>query len=189
MITKNKVVELHYTLRLTNGEEVDTTFDEAPLPYLHGHNNIVPGLEQALEGRDAGDRFTIEIPPEAGYGIYDESNTEELPLDDFPEDVELMEGDEIFVEDEEGNETVGYIEEINAENGTIFVDYNHPLAGETLVFDVEVVSVRDATSQEMSQGFAEDPYGDDDDEEWEDDDEWEDDEEEGDGTNHAGHNH
>ncbi len=188
MITKDKVVELHYSLRLTNEEAVDTTYDEAPLPYLHGHNNIVPGLEQALEGRSEGERFTVEIPPEAGYGIYDENNTEELPLDDFPEDVELTEGDEIFVEDEEGNESVGYIEEIDTENGTIFVDYNHPLAGETLIFDVEVVSVRDGTAQEISQGYAEDPFGDDDDEdeeEWEDDDVLDEDETE----NHDGHNH
>jgi FKBP-type peptidyl-prolyl cis-trans isomerase SlyD len=183
MISKNKVVELHYTLHLASGEEVDTTYDEAPLPYLHGHSNIVPGLEEALEGRNAGDRFTVEVTPEAGYGVYDEENTEEMSMDDFPEDVKLEEGDEIFVEDEEGNEIVGYVEEIDSENNVILVDYNHPLAGETLMFDVEVVSVRDATPQEITQGFADDPFGEDD-EEWEEA-EWS----EEDGENHAGHQH
>lgn len=164
-VEKNKVVDIHYVLRLSNGEEVDTTDDEAPLPYLHGYGNIVPGLERALEGREQGDKFTVEVAPEDGYGAYDESATEEIPVDEFPEEMEIVEGDEIYVEDEEGNEVVGYIEEIDEENGTILVDYNHPLAGETLIFDVEVAAVRDATPDELQQGYANDPYAEDDEDE------------------------
>lgn len=173
-IEKNKVVELHYTLTLSNGEEIDNTFEEAPLPYLHGYSNIVPGLERALEGHTVGDRLQVTIEPRDGYGEYDEEAHERIGFDELPEELELIEGDEIFVEDDEGNEVVGYIEEINNEEGWVLVDYNHPLAGETISFDVQVVSVRDATEQEINQGFVVDPYGDefdDEDEEWVDDEE------------------
>lgn len=175
-VEKNKVVEIHYTLRLADGSIEDTTEGEAPLPYLHGVGGIIPGLEKALEGRSIGDRFQVTVEPAEGYGEYDEALSESIPLNAFPEGTELTEGEEIFVELDDGTATQGIIERIDKND--VLINYNHPLAGETLTFDVEVVDVRDATQEELEHGHAHDPYAEDDedDEEWDDDDEeWDDD--------------
>mgnify|MGYP003384054355 CR=1 FL=1 len=175
-VTKDKVVEIHYTLTLDDGQVGDSTEGEAPLPYLHGAGNIIPGLEAALDGRDTGEKFSVTLTPEQGYGLYDEALVEMLPLSELPEGAEVAEGDEIFSVDEEGVELAGIIERLEGDN--MVVNYNHPLAGRTLTFNVEVVEIRDATPEELEHGHAHDPYADEegdwDDEEWDDDDEWED---------------
>lgn len=181
-VSKDKVVEIHYTLRLDDDSVEDSTEGEAPLPYLHGAQNIIPGLEASLDGRQAGDKYSVTLTPDQGYGAYDEELVELLPLSELPEGSEIAEGDEILSIDEEGNEMAGVIERIEGEN--MVVNYNHPLAGRTLTFDVEVVDVRDATPEELEHGHAHDPYADeegdwdDEDEEWDDEEEWEDEDEE-----------
>ncbi|MBA3534285.1 MAG: peptidylprolyl isomerase [Ardenticatenales bacterium] len=174
-VEKDKVVEIHYTLRLSDGTVEDSTEGEPPLPYLHGAGNIPPGLERALEGHNAGDTFTVTLQPTDAYGEYDDEMVDAIPRDAFPDETELAEGDEIWLIDEEGNETPGIIERIEEE--MLFVDYNHPLAGETVTFDVQVVEVRDATPEELEHGHAHDQYADEWDED-EDDEDWEDDDEE-----------
>lgn len=171
-VEKNKVVEIHYTLRLSDGTIEDTTEGEAPLPYLHGAGNIIPGLESALEGRNMGDRFEVTLQPADAYGEYDEELTEEIPLDAFPDGTEITEGEEIWVEAEDGTAAQGVVERID--ESTAFVNYNHPLAGAALTFEVEVVDVRDATPEELEHGHAHDAYAEEDEDEWddEDDDEW-----------------
>ena len=167
-IQKDNVVQIHYTLRLADGEVIDSTKGEPPFPYLHGADNIVPGLEAALEGRTVGARLSITVPPAEGFGEYDEEFVHEIPLDSFTEEVDLAEGDEIFLLNEHDEEVPGIIEQIK--NESIIVNYNHPLAGERLTFDVEVVDIRAATEEELAHGHAHDEYydvhEDDEDEDW-----------------------
>ena len=169
-VEKDKVVEIHYTVRLEDGSVADTTEGEPPIPYLHGSGSIVPGLERALEGHNAGDHVSVTLTPEDAYGPYDDELLQEIPFDALPEDVELAEGDELYLIDDEGVEVPGVIERI--EQDAIIVNYNHPLAGETLTFEVQIADVRDATPEELEHGHAHDPYAEDDDE-WDDEDEWE----------------
>ncbi|MBA2390989.1 MAG: peptidylprolyl isomerase [Geodermatophilaceae bacterium] len=174
-VEKDKVIEIHYTLRRADGKIEDTTEGEPPLPYLHGAGNIVPGLEQALEGRSTGDSLSVTLTPDQGYGDYDEGLLQEIMLESLPVGTDLSEGDEIFLLDDEGMEIPGVVERI--EDNTLIVNVNHPLAGETLTFDVEIANIRDATAEELEHGHAHDPYSesDEDDEEWDEDDEdWDD---------------
>ena len=155
-IGKDKVVKIHYTLCLADGEMVDSTEGEHPFPYLHGADNIVPGLEAKLEGRQIQDRVKVRLQPAEGFGEYDEELVHEIGLDALPEAMDLIVGDEIFLLNDEDEEVPGVIEEIKSES--IIVNYNHPLAGETLIFDVEVIEIRDAAPEELEHGHAHDEH-------------------------------
>ena len=165
-IQKDKVVKIHYTLRLADGEVLDSTRGEPPFPYLHGAHNIVPGLEAALEGQRVGYQVSVTVQPADGFGEYDEELMHEIELDAFPQEMELAEGDEIFLLNEEDEEVPGIIEQIK--NESIIVNYNHPLAGQILTFDVEVVEIRDASEEELAHGHAHDEHYDvhEEDEDW-----------------------
>ncbi|PYE53539.1 FKBP-type peptidyl-prolyl cis-trans isomerase [Deinococcus yavapaiensis] len=146
-ITQNKVVELDYVLRV-GGEVVDQSDPDEPLAYLHGHNNIIPGLERALEGKSVGDSFQVTVPPEEGYGERDEENVQILPREDFEDDVEV--GASYFAQSEDGSITPLTVVEVLPEG--VKVDFNPPLAGETLDFQVTVRTIRDATPEELERG-------------------------------------
>lgn len=148
-IAKDKVAEIDYILRV-EGEIVDRSEEGEPLTYLHGHGNIIPGLEKALEGKSAGDQVKATVTPEEGYGVYDEENTDQLDLADFDDDVEV--GATYFGETD-GGELVPFTV-LGLSGDKVEVDYNHMLAGETLEFEVTVRSVRDATPEELEHGHA-----------------------------------
>ncbi len=150
-IAKNTVVSIDYTLTDDSGEVLDTSKGAEPLVYMQGVGNLIPGLEKALEGKQAGDQFKVSIPPEEAYGLRDEENMEDVPLSAFQGDEELEVGMQVEVQHDHGAHimTVAAIDE-----DTITLDANHPLAGETLHFDVSVVSVREATAEEMQHGHA-----------------------------------
>ncbi|WP_261663104.1 peptidylprolyl isomerase [Deinococcus sp. Marseille-Q6407] len=148
-IAKDKVAEIDYILRV-EGEIVDRSEDGEPLTYLHGHGNIIPGLENALEGKSAGDQVKVTVSPEEGYGVYDEENTDLLDLADFDDDVEV--GATYFGETDDGQLVPFTVLGLN--DGKVEVDYNHMLAGETLDFEVTVRDVRDATPEELEHGHA-----------------------------------
>ncbi|MBZ9714686.1 FKBP-type peptidyl-prolyl cis-trans isomerase [Deinococcus multiflagellatus] len=148
-ITQDKVVELDYTLTV-DGEVIDQSESGEPLTYLHGHSNIIPGLERALEGKAAGDSLQVTVAPEDGYGERDEDNVEELSLEDFEDDVEV--GATYYAQAEDGS--VMPFTVMAVEGDRVQVDFNPPLAGMTLNFDVKVVSVRDATPEELEHGHA-----------------------------------
>lgn len=150
-VTRGKVVELEYTLRLSDGEIADATEGE-PLAYLHGYGEIIAGLEDALEGHSVGEKLSLTIEPAEGYGEYEDDDWGELPREAFPEDAVIEEGDEVTVVDEDGDERLGWIAEIGDE--VVAVDFNHPLAGETLSFEIEILGVRDATAEEIDHGHA-----------------------------------
>ncbi len=155
-VSKGKVVKIHYTLSFADGDVIDSTEGEHPFPYLHGAENIVPGLEAKLEGAQVKDRIKVMLQPAEGFGEYDEAMVHEIDLADLPEATDLSEGDELFLLNEDEEEIPGIIEEIKSES--IIVNYNHPLAGEALVFDVEVVEIREAAADELEHGHAHDEH-------------------------------
>jgi FKBP-type peptidyl-prolyl cis-trans isomerase SlyD len=152
------VVKLEYTLEIDD-ELVESTDDDGPIEFLQGYSEIIPGLEQSLYGMRVGDEKDVVVEPEDGYGEYDPEAFEEVPLDIFPEDMDLSLGMPVELYDEESDETIeGYIAEIRTD--TVVVDMNHPLAGETLNFHVKVLGVRAATTEELSHGHAHGADGD-----------------------------
>ncbi len=148
-IEKNRVVQIHYTLKDDQGEILDSSIDHDPLPYIHGVGALIPGLEKELLGKVAGDKFTTVIAPADGYGVYDEDQVFQVSADGFEEDDELELGMQVQIDTENGP-AVGTVTEIEGEEVTI--DLNHPLAGVSLHFEVEVVEVRAATKQELDHG-------------------------------------
>ena len=152
-ITTNKVVTLAYVLRDDDGEIIDRSSDGSPLLYLHGAMNIVPGLEEKLEGVAAGETINAVVPPERGYGPRI-GESQQVPRTLFPENAELFAGMQVLAHDDEGREIPFFI--TGFDEDTVTVDPNHPLAGETLYFEVTVEALRDATTEEIEQGH---PHG------------------------------
>lgn len=147
-IEKDCYVEFHYAL-VNDAEVTDGSRNDEPLSYIHGHSQIVPGLEQALEGREPGDHFQVQVPPELGYGERDESSFERVPREAFANLPGLRKGMLVQLQDEAGNPMLGKVAELDIRE--VKVDTNHPYAGQTLNFDVEVVSVRTASAAELSE--------------------------------------
>lgn len=147
------VVSLAYKLRLDDGEEVDSATGDDPLEYLHGAQNIIPGLERALTGLKVGDARSVTVSPGDAYGEMDPDAFELVPYDAFPGDLDLEVGMGLrMVESGTGRQMEAYISELRDDGALL--DLNHPLAGETLHFDVEVVGLRRATADEMAHGHA-----------------------------------
>lgn len=149
-IEKDKVVMFHYALVNAEGEVLDGSRGGQPLPYLHGHSNIVPGLEKALEGREVGDKFKVTLTPDEGYGQRDEEKVQLIDRKSFADFSELEEGMVCQMEDDNGELQLVAITKIDAEEVT--VDGNHPFAGIELNFDVEVMDIREATADELAAG-------------------------------------
>lgn len=155
-VTENMVVSLDYVLTLENGQEVDRSEDNAPLEYLHGHNNIIPGLESELEGLNIGDQKSVTVQPERGYGERNPEGVAEYPREVFPPSREMQVGEAIMMRDSESGEKFqAYITEIRPES--VLLDFNHPLAGETLHFEVKIADLREPTEEELSHGHVHQP--------------------------------
>jgi len=148
-VAKDKVVYFHYKLTDDAGEVLDSSEGAEPLGYLHGAANIIPGLEQALEGKAAGDSLQVTVEPCDGYGEVDEDLRQVVPSSLFQGVDTLEAGMQFQAETEEGVQVVT-IAEVNGDEVTI--DGNHPLAGQRLHFDVQIDSVRDATAEELEHG-------------------------------------
>lgn len=148
-ITQDKVVLIDYTLKNSQGEMIDSSEGAEPLVYLHGAENIVPGLERELEGKKSGDSLNVVVKPEDGYGIHNEALIGAVPRDMFESDMDIEVGMSFQAETDQGIQMVSIVG-LNDEEVT--VDGNHPLAGETLHFDVTVCEVRDATEEELEHG-------------------------------------
>lgn len=157
VVGAGKVVTLHYKLTNEAGETLDSSQGSAPLDYLHGADNIVPGLEAALEGHRVGDRVTVTVPPERGYGVRDEEAVQTVPRRMFPADDDVTPGDEYVTKDEDGNPMPVWV--VGADQESVTLDFNHPLAGETLSFDVTVVALREAAPEELEHGHPHGPHG------------------------------
>jgi len=148
-IGENKVVAIHYTLTNVSGDVLDSSVGEEPLAYLHGAGNIVAGLEDALTGKAVGEKLDVTVAPEDGYGEKHDEMVQKVPVENF-EGVDNVEvGMQFMAQVPWGEQPV---EVIKVEEDGITLDGNHPLAGETLQFAVEVVAVRDATEEEVEHG-------------------------------------
>ena len=152
-ITDRCVATIHYTLTDDAGTIIDRSSPDAPLSYLHGAGNIVPGLEQALTGHKVGDRFSADIPPETGYGPRHDGLVQTLPISAFQGADTVQPGMQFEARTEQGP-LVFMVTRV--EENQVTVDGNHPLAGKTLHFAIEVADVRDSTAQELQQGHVDD---------------------------------
>jgi FKBP-type peptidyl-prolyl cis-trans isomerase SlyD len=157
MIQKGKVIGIAYTLKSASGEVLDQGLASDPLVYLHGHGNLIPGLESVLEGKAVGFKSNVQIAPEEAYGQVHESLKQIVDRSAFPADAELEVGMGFHAHSDDGSPMSIQIEKIEGEK--IHINGNHPLAGQTLFFDVEVLSERDATAEEVSHGHAHGPGG------------------------------
>lgn len=152
-VSENAVVSIHYTLKDDNGTTVDSSIGKEPLSYLHGRKNIISGLENSLTGKNVGDKLSVTILPEDAYGNYDEALIQVLPREAFGGVEDIQVGMQFYSESPEG---VQMITIKNVDGDQITVDANHPLAGQTLHFDVEIMGVREATAEELQHGHVHD---------------------------------
>lgn len=153
-VTKGKVVGVRYTLTNSSGHVLDSSVDEEPLEYLHGGGNVVPGLERALEGRGLGDKLTVQVPAADGYGERQSKGPQAVPRSAFPDDAPIEPGMQFVAEEPDGGHVTLWVTQVDDE--TVHVDLDHPLAGVDLTFDVEIVTLRDATENEIAHGH---PHG------------------------------
>ena len=148
-IAEDTVVRFDYTLRDTDGEVIDTSEGREPLVYLHGHANIVPGLEKAMEGSSEGEELSVTVKPEEGYGPYRDELVQDVPREIF-QGVDSIEPGMRFQAQSDAGPMVVTVKEVGDEQVT--VDGNHMLAGQDLQFEVAIRGVRDATPEEIEQG-------------------------------------
>lgn len=146
---KNKAVTFHYHLTDEANETLDSSREAEPLTVLFGHGAIIPGLEQAMDGHVAGDRFKVSVPPEQAYGLRREDFTQRVPKKYFRNAEQLKPGDSTVLSTEQGHRPVVVLK---VGSSVIDVDLNHPLAGKTLQFDIEITDVRDASAEEIEHG-------------------------------------
>ena len=147
IVEKNKVVSIHYTGTLENAEVFDSSQGKKPLEFIFGIGQVIPGLEEGIEGLKVGDKKKIEnITPDKAYGSLLEEAKQEVPKDQMPKDMEITVGMQLAAQGPQGPIPV-VVREIKEES--VVIDFNHPLAGKTLCFDVEIVSIRDATDSEL----------------------------------------
>lgn len=154
-LKKNKVGEIAYDIYV-DGNLLESVAEDDSIEYMHGWDNIVPGLEKALDGLGAGDEFDVTVAPEDAYGHYDESLIEEIPAKDFQfdeNDGELEAGLEVEMMDEDGDILEGTI--VGIENDMVLVDLNPPLAGKTIRYAGRVINVREPSEEELDWGFPE----------------------------------
>ena len=148
-IATDTAVFIHYTLTNDAGEVLDSSQGDEPLAYIHGHGSIVPGLERALSGKNAGDKLDVKVPPAEGYGERSDDRVQDVPRTAFDPDTEIKPGMRFQAQGPSGSMIVT-VKSVSPESVT--VDANHPLAGENLNFAIEIVSVRPCTQQELAHG-------------------------------------
>jgi FKBP-type peptidyl-prolyl cis-trans isomerase SlyD len=148
-VADNMAVSIHYTLTNDDGDVLDSSLDDEALVYLHGEGNIISGLEQALHGKVVGDKFNVRLVPEDAYGEFMEDRVQVISrtMFDGVEDLEIGMQFQADVSDGPGVVTI-----IKIDGDDVTIDGNHPLAGQALTFDVEVIAVRAATSEELEHG-------------------------------------
>ncbi|WP_026470739.1 peptidylprolyl isomerase [Alkanindiges illinoisensis] len=147
-IQNDQVVSFHYTLTDENGTVIDKS-EGQPLVYLHGAGNIIPGLENALTGKNVGDKLNVNVPAAEGYGEYNADMVQEVPRNMFQGVDDIQAGMQFQAQTDDGIQIVT-VKDVNDES--VFVDGNHPLAGQNLNFDVEIVDIRPATQEELDHG-------------------------------------
>jgi FKBP-type peptidyl-prolyl cis-trans isomerase SlyD len=152
-ISNNSVVSFHFTLNV-NGQKIESSFGSEPLVYLHGGHGIVPGLEEALNGRSKGEKLNVTLPPEKAYGHRSDELVQKVPRDRFPDD--LKAGMQFQADGPQGPMIITIT---NVGEKEVTIDANPEMAGQTLNFEIEVMDVRDATKEELAHGHVHGPGG------------------------------
>jgi FKBP-type peptidyl-prolyl cis-trans isomerase SlyD len=156
IIGDKSVVSFHYTLRDDTGTFNESSEKASPVVYLHGAGNIVPGLEKELVGKKSGDKLTATVTPEQGYGQRNENAVQRVPLKHLATRGPISVGQMVVVNTREGGRQARVLK---VGHFNVDLDLNHPLAGRTLTFDIEIVEVRAATDEELAHGHAHGPHG------------------------------
>ena len=156
-IQKNSAVSFHYSLTDDHGSSIDSSEGKEPLAYLHGADNIIPGLEKALEGKSAGDSLTVAVAAAEGYGEVQKELIQEVPSSAFQGVDSIEVGMQFEAQTGQGGTVPVTVTAVTED--TVTVDGNHPLAGKNLNFDVSIEEVRDATEEELEHGHVHGPGG------------------------------
>lgn len=152
-VEEGAVVIIHFTLKDEAGQVLDTSDGQEPMPYLHGYDNIVPGLEAALDGKKVGESISVVVPPEEAYGFKSGAPDQAVPRNSFPVEMEIEPEMQFFGEGDEGMVPI-WVTKVTDE--VVYITLDHPLAGEKLHFDVEIVAIRPANTEEKEHGH---PHG------------------------------
>jgi len=155
-IDADSVVTFHYTLKDGDGADIESSVGKDPVIYMHGHANIVPGLEQEMFGRQRGDTFSATVAPEQAYGLHDPNGVQRVPIKHLATRGKIVPGQMVAVNTRQG---IRHARAVKVGHFNVDLDVNHPLAGKTLVFDIEIVDVRAATKEELEHGHAHGPGG------------------------------
>jgi FKBP-type peptidyl-prolyl cis-trans isomerase SlyD len=150
-IEADTVVTFHYALRDAGGASIESSEGKEPVVYMHGHANIVPGLEEQMAGKHGGDKFTATVPPESAYGLRDPEAIQRVPIKHLATRGKILPGQTVAVNTRQG---ARHAVVVKVGHFNVDLDLNHPLAGKTLVFDVEILDVRAATEEELAHGHA-----------------------------------
>lgn len=153
-IADNKVVTIDYVLTDKDGQVLDQS-ENGSFAYLHGAHNIISGLEKALAGKSASDTFEVSVSPEEGYGERNEQMIQEVPIEMFESPEQVVVGTQFHAQSPDGGHVMVTITQV--EGDTVTIDGNHPLAGQLLNFKGTVVSIREATSEELDHGHVHGP--------------------------------
>jgi len=148
-VKNDLVVAIDYTLTV-EGEVIDSSQNSEPLEFLQGHGNIIPGLEKEMLGMNVGDQKSVTVSPAEGYGEINEEALLDVPANEFPENIPVEVDTELQVQNENGEPTYARITKV--ENNVAVLDFNHPLAGKKLGFDVKVVGIREPSKEELAHG-------------------------------------
>ena len=150
-ISHHKVVSFHYTLLDSDGHTIETTRDGEPTLFLVGADNVLPGLEQAMQGKTVGDVFSVTLGPERAYGLRDDSRKDRISAKYLKHEGKLLPGKIVRINTDQGIKTATVIK---VGKFNVDVDLNHPLAGQTITFDLEIMDIRDASQEEIDHGHA-----------------------------------
>jgi FKBP-type peptidyl-prolyl cis-trans isomerase SlyD len=156
IIGDDSVVTFHYKLSDDTGTFNESSDSDNPIVYMHGRNNIVPGLEKQLAGRKSGDKLTATVTPDEGYGQRNDNAVQRVPVKHLATKGPYSVGQMVVVNTREGGRQARVLK---VGHFNVDLDLNHPLAGRTLTFDIEIVEVRPATEQELAHGHAHGPHG------------------------------
>jgi FKBP-type peptidyl-prolyl cis-trans isomerase SlyD len=155
-ITTNMVAQFHYTLKDADGNELESSAAGHPMTYLHGIDSLLPGLERALVGKDSGDKFSVTLLPGDAFGELKDDSEMRVPLSQLRGSKKWEPGMQAVIQTPQGHQQVTVLK---VGHTMATVDTNHPMAGKTLIFDIEIVDVREASAEELSHGHAHGPGG------------------------------
>ena len=155
-VQEKAIVGIHYTLKNADGEQMETSRDKQPMSYLHGANNIISGLEKAMEGHAVNDEFSVTVEPEEAYGVRNENNVQRIPMKRLKGIGKISVGQVLNLQTNNGQVQVTVLK---VGRFNVDVDGNHPLAGKALTFDVEITDIRDASEEELDHRHVHGPGG------------------------------